>query len=409
MKTDTNPEFKLKRSLSLPLITFYGMGNILGAGVYVLIGKVAGHAGNYAPIAFLLASLLAFLTAFTYAELSARYPVSAGEAVYLQKGFSKRWLSVLVGLLIILAGIVSAATLTRGFVGYLQVFIDVPSVLVMLFVVAGMGTLAAWGISESIRVAAVLTLFEIFGLLMIIWVVRPDLSTTIEQLSHSLPPASTGVWQGILMGSFLAFYAFIGFEDMVNVAEEVQNPWRNLPLAILMALFISSLLYFVVAFVAVARFTPEELATSEAPLAYIYQQATGKTPTVISLIGLFAVINGALIQIIMAARVLYGLARQGWIPQSLGIIHPRTQTPLLATGLVSGSVLVMALWLPIEQLAKATSYFILTVFALVNLALWRIKTTQSSETTPFAIPTWIPLLGFILTATFLFYQAYVSS
>ena len=164
-----------------------------------------------------------------------------------------------------------------------------------------------------------------------------------------------------------------------------------------------------VAFVAVARFTPEELAASEAPLAYIYQTSNWKNANGHQFDWTVCGINGALIQIIMAARVLYGLARQGWIPQSLGVIHPRTRTPILATGLVSISVLVMALWLPIEQLAKTTSYFILTVFALVNLALWRIKTTQSSETTPFAIPTWIPLLGFILTTTFLLYQAYVSS
>ncbi|MEE9492014.1 MAG: amino acid permease [Gammaproteobacteria bacterium] len=404
MKPDTRIEPALKRSLSLPLITFYGLGNILGAGIYVLIGKVAGHAGIYAPIAFLLASLLACLTAFTYAELVARYPVSAGEAVYLHKGFAKRWLSVLVGLLIILAGVVSSATLTRGFVGYLQVFIDVPPALIMLLLVTLLGGLAAWGISQSIRVAATFTVLEILGLLLIIWVLRPDINLAFEQLSHTLPPANTAIWQGILMGSFLAFYAFIGFEDMVNVAEEVQDPWRNLPLAILAALFISSLLYFAVAFVAVAKFTPDELATSEAPLAYMYQQATGKTPTVISLIGMVAVINGALIQIIMAARVFYGLARQGWISQTLGIIHPRTQTPLLATGLVSVLVLVMALWLPIETLAKVTSYFILTVFALVNLALWRIKLKRRDEPAPFAIPLWVPMAGFILTTAFLLYQ-----
>lgn len=395
----------LKRSLSLPLITFYGLGNILGAGIYVLVGKVAGYAGIYAPIAFFLASLLACLTAFTYAELSARFPVSAGEAVYLQEGFARRWLSIMVGVLIILAGIVSAATIARGFVGYLQVFIDIPPGLAMLFLVTALGGLAAWGINESIRVAAVLTLVELFGLLFILQVTWPDPETAVIQLGRMVPPASSEIWQGILLGSFLAFYAFIGFEDMVNVAEEVRDPWRNLPLAILLALLISSLLYAAVAFVSVAQFSPAELASSAAPLAYIYQQSTGKTPTVISLISMFAVVNGALIQIIMASRVLYGLARQGWITASLGRVNPRTRTPLTATLLVSLLVLGMALWLPVEPLAKATSYFILTVFALVNLALWRIKLTHHDVSVPFVIPLWVPLAGFVFTSLFLFYQA----
>ena len=406
MKSDPTNTPSLKRSLSPSLLTLYGLGNILGAGIYVLIGKVAGHAGIYAPMAFLLASLLACLTAFTYAELSARYPVSAGEAVYLQKGFARVWLSVLVGLLIVMAGVVSAATITRGFVGYLQVFIAVPPGLAMLLLVTVLGGLAAWGISESIRIAAVFTVLEILGLLLIIWVARPDISTAVNQASHIIPPANIDIWQGILLGTFLAFYAFIGFEDMVNVAEEVRNPWRNLPLGILLALFVSSLLYFAVAFVSVVQFTPDELAASDAPLAYIYQQSTGKTPTLISLIGIFAVVNGALIQIIMASRVLYGMARQGWVTSSLGSVHPQTRTPLQATLLVSVLVLVMALWLPIEQLAKATSYFLLTVFALVNLALWRIKSKRRDDIVPFVIPVWVPMAGFFLTTVFLLYQVF---
>lgn len=396
---------KLRRSLSLPLITFYGLGNILGAGIYVLVGKVAGYAGIYAPIAFLLASLLACLSAFTYAELSARFPVSAGEAVYLQEGFARRWLSVMAGILIILAGVVSAATIARGFVGYLQVFIDIQPTLAMLLLVTTLGGLAAWGINESVRVAAILTLVEVSGLLLILQVAWPDAETAIVQLGRTIPPANAGIWQGILLGSFLAFYAFIGFEDMVNVAEEVRDPWRNLPIAILLALLVSSLLYAAVAFVCVAQFSPGELADSAAPLAYIYQQSTGKAPTVISLIGMFAVVNGALIQIIMASRVLYGLARQGWISASLGRVNPRTRTPLQATLLVSLLVLGMALWLPVEPLAKATSYFILTVFALVNLALWRIKLKHHDVPAPFEIPLWVPVAGSIFTSVFLFYQA----
>jgi amino acid transporter len=155
----------LRRTLSLPLIMFYGLGNILGAGIYVLIGQVVAHAGGFAPLSFLLASLLACLTAFSYAELSARYPQSAGEAVYVQEGLGLPALSVMVGLLIVLAGVVSAATILRGFTGYLQVFLPVPEAPSILLLVLLLGGLAAWGIAESVRVAALITVVEIAGLL----------------------------------------------------------------------------------------------------------------------------------------------------------------------------------------------------------------------------------------------------
>ena len=160
----------LKRSLSLPLITFYGLGNILGAGIYVLVGKVAGEAGYFAPLSFFIASIIAAISAFTYAELSARYPVSAGEAVYLYEGFGIQKLSLIVGLMITLAGIVSAAAIAHGFAGYMQVFFDVPRWLAITVLLLLLGGLAAWGISQSVKVAAILTLTEMTGLLIIIFV-----------------------------------------------------------------------------------------------------------------------------------------------------------------------------------------------------------------------------------------------
>ncbi|MDH3981120.1 MAG: amino acid permease, partial [Gammaproteobacteria bacterium] len=303
----------LKRSLSLPLITLYGLGNILGAGIYVLIGKVAAHAGLFAPVSFLIASLLACLTAFTYAEMSARYPYSAGEAVYLHMGFALKWLSMLVGLLIVLAGIVSAATIARGFTGYLQVFVSVPTPVAIVVLLMVLGGLAIWGISESVKTAAAITVAEAFGLLLILWVAHPGPEQWATQAPTLIPPADGMVWQGILLGGFLAFYAFIGFEDMVNVAEEVRNPLQNLPRAILLALGISVLLYMLVSVVAVTAVAPDQLAGADAPMAFIYSNATGRDPVLISLISLFAIVNGALIQIIMAARVLYGLSNRRWL------------------------------------------------------------------------------------------------
>lgn len=399
------PQPALKRSLSLPLVTFYGLGNILGAGIYVLIGKVVASAGVFAPVSFLVASLLAGLTAFTYAELAARFPLSAGEAVYVQEGIGLQSVSALVGLLIIFAGIVSAATILRGFTGYLQVFFPVTETLAIVVLVLLLGGLAAWGISESVSVAALLTLVEIGGLLLIVWVAAPAVSLVQAGTVDYASLLDTGVWHGILVGGFLAFYAFIGFEDMVNVAEEVKHPRRNLPRAILAALAVAVLLYFLVALVAVASVPIDSLATSTAPLAYVYQYVTGSEPVAITLISMFAVVNGALIQIIMASRVCYGMGRKGWLPVILARVHGVTRTPLAATLLVSTLVLGMALWLPVETLAKATSYLLLMVFSLINLALWRLKRIGPQPEGIINVPRWVPASGVIASAGFLLMQS----
>lgn len=407
MNPDNKPP-RLRRSLSLSLVTYYGLGNILGAGIYVLIGEVAAEAGAQAPLSFLLASLLAGLSAFSYAELSSRYPFSAGEVVYLQQGLGIKALSWLVGVLIVMAGVVSAATITRGFVGYLQVFVPIADVTAMVLLVAGLTALAVWGISQSVMAASLMTLFEVAGLLLILWVARPGTAALLGEM------AALGEWQGwptgqgIFLGAFLAFYAFIGFEDMVNVAEEVRDPRRNLPRAIVLALGISTLLYFAVALVAVSVVAPEELAQSDAPLAFLYRRAGGADPVLITVISLVAVINGALIQIIMASRVCYGMARKGWLPAIMGRVNPLTRTPLIGTLIIALGVLVMALWLPLASLARATSFFILIVFALVNLSLWRIKMRETQTYTGFSIPVWVPAAGVLGALTFIVLQTAAS-
>ena len=166
----------LKRSLGLPLLIFYGLGNILGAGIYALIGKVAGAAGMYTPVSFLIASLLAAFTAFSYAELSSRYPSSAGESVYVYEGFGLRRLALLVGLLIVLAGVLSSAAIIQSFIAYLQEFTQVPRMLTLSIVVAVLTLVAIWGIVESVRMAAFLTVLEIIGLLIILWVAGGSLA-----------------------------------------------------------------------------------------------------------------------------------------------------------------------------------------------------------------------------------------
>jgi len=399
--TEPNP---LKRSLSLPLLTFYGLGTILGAGIYVLVGKVAAHAGPYVPVAFLVAGLLALFSALSYAELAARYPKSGGAAVYVQAGFHHQPLSLFVGFLLILTGMVSSAALVNGFVGYLHVFTDTPAWLVIMLLVLGMGALAAWGIAESVAAAALITVIELGGLIFILVITGNHFADLPARFAEFVPPADLHVWNGIFLGAFLAFYAFIGFEDMVNVAEETKEPIRNVPFAILLALGIATLLYILVALAAVLALPASELARTEAPFALLYTQATGKAPTVISLISQFAVVNGALIQIIMASRVLYGMSREGWLHVALGRVHPKRRTPLLATALVTLSVLVLALWLPLVTLAKATSFITLVAFSFINLALLRIKHRDPRPAGMRIYPVWVPWAGFLSSFAFVLYQ-----
>jgi len=264
--------------------------------------------------------------------------------------------------------------------------------------------LAVWGIAESAWVAALTTVVEIGGLLLVVWVGGESLLQLPQRLPELLP-ATSGVGPvGLIGGAFLAFYAFIGFEDIVNVAEEVKEPQRTLPRAVVLSLLVATVLYMAVAVVAVLEVPRAELAASRAPLALVYQHASGEAPHFISAIGLAAVINGALIQIIMASRVLYGMASQGWLPAWLAEVHPVTRTPLHTTVLMTGAMLVLALWLPLVTLAQGSSLITLTVFAMVNLSLWRIKGREPQPAGVPNIPRWLPLSGFLSSLLFILFQ-----
>lgn len=397
---------ELRRTLSLPLITFYGLGTILGAGIYVLVGKVVGSAGMYAPISFTLAAVTAALSAFVYMELCSRYPLSGGAAVYTEKGFGIRWLSILVGFLIVLSGLVSAATITKGFVGYFRVFFDWPDAVVIIFALVALGLLAAWGIAQSTAAAAVATIIEVAGLLLIIYVARDAFTHLPARISELVPPVETVAWEGILLGGFLAFYAFIGFEDMVNVAEEVKDAQRALPRAIILAVVSATILYLAISLIAVLALPLEELAASSAPLALIYERTTGDKPTFMALIALFAVINGALIQIIMASRMLYGMSKEGWLPRIIGSVNPKTQTPIVATVLVVAIILVFALALPLVTLAKVTSFALLVVFALIGVALIRLKHRHPPQAGVFTVPIWVPFSSVATAIVLLGFQIF---
>lgn len=400
---------KLRRSLNLPLLTLYGLGNILGAGIYVLIGKVSASAGLFTPLSFLIASILVATTAFTYSELSARYPRSAGEALYLFKAFGVKSLSLLIGLLIIATGVLSSAAIANGFVGYFSVFFNWNETAVIVGLLALLGLLAAWGIKQSVQAAALLTLIEILGLLVIIWVGQDHLGDLdVLAYAEQAMQAEGVIWIGILSGAFLAFYAFIGFEDMVNVAEEVIEPTKTMPRAIILSLIVSTVIYVLVALVSILAVSPTNLAGSAAPLALIYEQITGLSPTLVSLIGMLAVVNGALIQIIMASRVVFGMSQQGWLPGALARINAKTRTPIAATVLITLIILILALWLPMVKLAELTSLLILIIFSLMHLSLIRLKTSNTpvgANVKQYSIA--LPIIGLVTNASFVAFYLWV--
>jgi amino acid transporter len=405
MTESDQPAVELRRTLSLPMMTLYGVGTTVGAGIYVLVGKVAGAAGLFAPMSFVLAALLATFSALSFAELSSRFPRSAGEALYVSEGLGARRLGTIVGLLVVLSGIVSSATISIGASGYLNTLVAVPNPLAIVAIIFLLAAIAIWGIREAVTVAAVLTLIEVGGLLLVVWVGRDAFAAVPAAFSAHPPIFDLAVLVGVASGVILAFFAFIGFEDMVNVAEEVRDVRRTMPRAIILTLVITTVIYLVVSIVATFSLPLAQISASEAPLALIYTSVTGKPPLPISLIGLVAVVNGALIQIIMGSRVLYGLSRQGQISSVFGSVNRRTHTPIVATLAVSGLVLFFALALPLENLARLTSLVVLFVFAIVNLALLVLKMRQPASGDAITVPIWVPAVGFVVSAFFVLFQS----
>jgi amino acid transporter len=385
----------LKRRLGLPLLVLYGTGITIGAGIYVLIGTVAGHAGVYAPWSFLLAAAIMALTVASYIELCTRFPVSAGEAAYVKAAFESRSLSILVGFLTIGIATVSSAAVALGAAGYIQQFLDWPRDLIVVAVVVLLGVVAAWGILESVVLASLFTMIEVGGLVAIIAsAIYSDVP--IAATLTNVPPLEATALSGIALGSLLAFFAFIGFEDLANVVEEAKQPRRDIPRAMVLTLIVSTVLYVLVAAVAVRTVSIERLALSPAPLSLVFRAVAEVSPRAISFIAIVATLNTILAQMTMASRVIYGLARDGDLPNVLAGVHPATGTPVMATALIVACVMPLALSVPFAWLAEGTSLATLVVFALVNIALLKLRYRGALSSHPHvSVPIWVPALGVI--------------
>ncbi|KGP63082.1 amino acid transporter [Legionella norrlandica] len=385
----------LKRTLSLTLLAFYGLGTILGAGIYALVGEVAQQAEQFTPLSFLIASIIAFFTAISYAELSSRLPFSAGSALYVRRAFHQTWLSGFIGWTVVLTGVISAATLSHGFAKYFELFFSFSPYLTITVLVVVLCGLAIWGIRESATLIMLMTLMEVGGLLIIIYYGRNSF-TSIDITQFSLPDS----YDGILMGAFIAFYAYIGFEDMVNTAEETIKPEKTIPKAIFLALIAATILYLLVAWVIVSTIPTTALIKTNMPLVEIIK-LQGQSPIVFSIIALISIINGILVQIIMASRLIYGMAKQQNAPPIFSVIYSKTQTPVNSTLLVLVIILLFAYALPITTLAKLTSSIILCIFIMIHASLIKMKLTEKKPPDAISFPVIFPMISILLTLTFL--------
>jgi amino acid transporter len=378
------------------VLVFYGLGMIIGAGIYVLVGEVAGEAGWAAPIAFLVSALLASVTGLSYAELVGRLPEAAGEVAYAQRAFGQKWLSTAVGLAIVAVAIAAAASIASGTSGYFRaVFPDAKAlpeftsgaVLIVLFT-----AVASAGVREGAWLAAILTVIEVGGLVFVIGVGADSLASLPEHAGKIISLEPFGV-AGVLAGAFVAFFAYLGFENLANMAEETRNPGRTVAFAIVLSIILSTLLYGLVSLVAVLAVGPERLAESSAPLCLVVERGGMPCGQGFAWLALIALSNGILVEIMLVARLLYGMARRGLLPSWLGVVNPRTHVPVRGTLIAGGCVLVLILGVPFEWLVKATSGVLLAVFTVVNLSLWRLQRREPLEagrTDVLRMPAFLP-------------------
>jgi basic amino acid/polyamine antiporter, APA family len=390
---------RLKRGITQWLLLFFVVGDIIGAGIYALVGQVGAQVGGAIWTAFLLALILAIFTACSYAELVTKYPRAGGTATYAHNAFKVPFVSFMVAFAVAASSLFSAGTLSRAFGGdYLKQFIDVPTVLVALVFIVVVGLINFWGISESVRINVIFTLIEVFGLLLIVLIGIVTLSTGSGEPGRAFEfNEGTSVLLAIMAGAALSFYALIGFEDSVNVAEETQNPSRVYPRALLGGLLVAGVLYLLVTFTASMVVDVDTLASSSGPLLEVVNAGPLAIPMwLFAAIALFAVANGALINTIMASRVIYGMADQGVMPSVFARVHRGRRTPWVSIFFTIAVVMILILTGDIAENARATVLLLLLVFIVVNVSVFVLRRDRV-EHEHFRAPSIFPILGIIVS------------
>ncbi len=385
----------LKRTLGLLEVTISGIGIILGAGIYALIGEAAGLAGNAVWISFALSALIALLTGLSYAELASMFPKAAAEYEYTSQAFG-RFLAFLVGWMIIFSGVVGAATVSLGFAGYFQALTGAPIMPSAIILLAALSAVLFFGIKQSARLAILLTAVEALGLVLVIVMGIPYLGS-VDLLE--LSPLGGA---GILQASALIFFAFIGFEEIVKLSEEAHDPQINIPRGLVLAIFASIVLYILVAISAVSVLGWEELSRSSAPFSDIARYALGPDASaVISVMALFATTNTVLLMLLASSRIVYGMASSGSLPAILASVHPRTHTPWIAT-ILSMIVAISFVFLEdIALVANVSNFTVFVTFIVINVVLISLRYKKPQIIRPFRVPVSLgklavlPVLGIL--------------
>jgi APA family basic amino acid/polyamine antiporter len=391
-------EHGLKRAISRNMLLFFVLGDVLGAGIYALVGEVGGRSGGAIWTAFLVALLLALFTAFAYAELVTKYPQAAGAALYVNKAFRLPFVTFMVAFAVMASGVTSAATLSRAFGGdYLKEFVSIPTVLAALVFIVVVAAINFRGISESVKLNVALTTIEVLGLLLIIVIALAAMVNGDGDVGRAFEfKEGESVVGAMVGGAALAFYALIGFEDSVNVAEECERPERDYPRALFAGLLIAGAIYLAVSALASMIVPTDKLAESTGPLLEVVQVGPLSVSTkLFAAIALFAVANGALINMIMASRLTYGMSRQGIVPRIFGVVHPGRRTPLAAILFTTALAMILITTGDLSDLADTTVLLLLVVFIVVNVSVLVLRRDRVAHD-HFRAPTALPVVGVVV-------------
>lgn len=402
------PEAKpgLNRAIGTPLLFAFIVGDTLGAGIYTLVGSMSADVGGVIWLPLLIALVVALLTAGTYAELITKYPHAGGAARYVDRAFGVPYLSFVVGFLMMASGITTAAALANAFAGdYLTALIDLPAAPTAVVFIIVLTLINLRGVRESLTANLVASVIEVSGLVLVIVVAAVvfgggdgDPSRLLE-FSPDVPPL-----QGAFAASIIAFFSFLGFEAAANMAEEVRDPTRSYPRALFGAIGTAAVVYLLIAIGAVIVLPPEELAESSGPLLDVIAASGVAVPTwVFSLIALVAIANGALLFMVMASRVAYGLAEADLLPSPFGRVLPQRRTPWVAILVVAGVTICLTFIGDVATLAETTVLLLLIVFLFANVSVLVLKKDEVDHP-HFRVPRFVPILAIIASVVLLTQQ-----
>ena len=409
---------RLKRTIGLFQATVFGIGLILGAGIYSIIGEAAGIAGNIVWISFIIAGLLALIIGLSYAELSSIFSKSAAEYLFVREAFDNEFLSLSVGYIVIFVVVSSAASVAVGFSGYMAIFIPhIPEIIIAIILIGLLSAVNFYGISESINLNILFTFIEIGGLLfIIIAAIATGQIHNIDYFENSINSSSSlhpsAIFGLILSAAGLIFFAFFGFENIVNIADETKIPNKTIPKALLITIIVTIVIYILVAISAISLVGWHDLYLSEAPLATAAKKASGTLGIfILSIIALFATSNTVLMMLISGSRLIYGISndRKSMLPNIFSKVHSKRRTPWLSIFIVMFiAIMVVVLFKgTLSIIAGVTVFCILIVYIIINIALIRLRYKKSKLDRQFTSPISIrrfpllPGLGIVLSVIIL--------